>query len=357
LTDLPFQPEEEELLKRIVDKASDFRDFLSNYTNGNQLCRTMEEQPEMLFYLRKIEGAEVLLSYETNLLRQELHKMNPIAPEPPPILSASLSTRKPRPTKQQKLMKELGVERPEDLPPHLRTKTYTRRKTQDGYGPPGTLMPKPSTQSPAPGSASSPGPSHQDPGRSATPVGMPRTASTGNAPPNGPFAPGASVDGPFDGEYAPGNPVSFGTNAPSPMFSPSQEGGPMISAGLTEGTEGTDPSFPTFRSSLGMDVDDDIRNGLAGSNNAAGGVSPGPPAQGSEYDNIFMDMDHDREGDGETSAVNEAVPSLEHEASHASEALEMMASNEEGRDEDVGLQDGEAVSKEFDEFLNGGGDA
>ena len=71
---LPFQPEEEELLRKIVDKAQAFREFLSQYTNGNQLCRTMEEMPEMLFYLRKIEGAEVLLAYETNVFRQELHK-------------------------------------------------------------------------------------------------------------------------------------------------------------------------------------------------------------------------------------------------------------------------------------------
>lgn len=351
LIELPFQPEEEELLKRIVDKAQGFRDFLSTWTNGNQLCRTDAEMPEMLFYLRKIEGAEVLLSYETNLFRQELHKFRPIAPEPPPILSASLSTRKPRPTKQQKLMKELGVEKPEDLPAHLRTKTYTRRKTQDGFAPPGTLMPKPSTQSPAPGSASSPGPSHQGQGRSATPVGMPRTASTGNAPPNGPFGPGANADGPFDVDYSSGNAVGFGVNAPSPMFSPSQEAGPMISAGLTEGTEGADPSFPTFRSSIGMEADDDLRNGLAGSHNVAAGVSPGPAPHASEYDNMFMELDQDREG---APGTNDNVPSLDHEASHASEALEMIASNGEARDEDVGLQDGEAVSKEFDEFLSGG---
>lgn len=361
LVDLPFQPEEEELLRRIVDKAQAFRDFLSNYTNGNQLCRSIEEMPEMLFYLRKIEGAEVLLAYETNHFRQELHKWNPIAPEAPPILNASLSTRKPRPTKQQKLMKELGVERPEDLPPHLRTKTYTRRKTQDAFAPTGTLMPKPSTQSPAPGSASSPGPSHQGQGRSATPSGMPRTASTGNAPSSNAFAPGVmggsnNTDGHFDNDYASANPVGFGANAPSPMFSPAQEQGPMLSAGLAEGAGAADPSFPTFRPSLGLDADDDIRNGLAGAEHPDVG-SPGPPAHSSEYDNMFMEMgDPDREGDADRLAGNEPVANLEHEASHASEALEMMANNEERPDDDVGLTDGETVSKEFDEFLTGDGD-
>lgn len=360
LPDLPFQPEEEELLKRIVDKAQGFREFLSSYTNGNQLCRTIDEMPEMLFYLRKIEGAEVLLVNETNLFRQELHKWQPIAPEAPPILSASLSTRKPRPTKQQKLMKELGVERPEDLPPHLRTKTYARRKIQDDFAPPGTLMPKPSTQSPAPGSASSPGPSHQGQGRSATPVGMPRTASTGNAPAMRAFGPGtmgggANADGAFDSEYASGS--AFGARAQSPMFSPSHEPESMISAGLGEGQPGADPSFPTFRSSLGLDGDDDIRNGLAGSNNAGADASPGPAPHASEYDNMFMEIDDpDREGGGDASGANEAVPGLEHEASHASEALEIMATNGEGRDEDVGLEDGETVSKEFDDFLSGGGE-
>jgi len=74
------------------------------------------------FYLRKIEGADVLLTDETNLLRQELHKWAPVAPEPPRMIEVSLSTRKPRPTKQQKLMAQLGITNPDDLPVHLRPK-------------------------------------------------------------------------------------------------------------------------------------------------------------------------------------------------------------------------------------------
>ncbi|PYH69308.1 putative PHD transcription factor (Rum1) [Aspergillus vadensis CBS 113365] len=126
---LPFQPDEEEILDNIINQATTFRDFLHSFTNA--ACTTTEEVPTLIFYLRKIEGAEVLLAYETNFFRQEIHKWAPVAPEPPPILEQSLSTRKPRPTKQQKIMAQLGVERPEDLPPHLRTKqpNFAKRKS------------------------------------------------------------------------------------------------------------------------------------------------------------------------------------------------------------------------------------
>ena len=40
---------------------------------------------------------------------------------------------------------------------------------------------------------------------------------------------------------------------------------------------------------------------------------------------------------------------MEQEHSHASEALEMIASNEDGAD-DPGLEDGDNVSKHFDDF-------
>ena len=129
---LPFQPEEEDVLQEIISTAHTFRDFMRPYTNP--VMTTPEEVPTQRFYLRKIEGAEVLLSYETNFLRQELHKWVPIAPTAPPVLDQSLSTRKPRPTKQQKLMAELGVSDPSDLPPQFRTKQHTfpkPRKSSD----------------------------------------------------------------------------------------------------------------------------------------------------------------------------------------------------------------------------------
>lgn len=359
--DLPFQPEEEEILRRIVDKAGAFRDFLSQYTNGNQLCRTISEMPEMLFYLRKIEGAEVLLSYETNLFRQELHKWQPIAPEPPPILAQSLSTRKPRPTKQQKLMRDHGVARPEDLPPHLRTKTYTRRKTGDQFMTgSGTLMPKGSPESPAPGSASSKAPGT---GRSATPVGMPRQASTGNAPANGVFDPtlmGGRGNGasPYGSAYATAASGPYPGRSPSPIFSPSVEQGPdglrdpMMAAGLPGGPSNDDrnhdPSFPMFRpAGLGIDADDDLRNGLANMSESGVASVPGEsPAHVPDY-GMFMDINQDPTGDVEPDS--NPVPSMEQEHSHASEALEMIASNEDGAD-DPGLEDGDNVSKHFDDF-------
>lgn len=131
LRELPFQPEEEQILENILNQAIAFRDFIQSFTMA--ACTTTEEVPTLIFYLRKIEGAEVLLAYETNFFRQEIHKWAPVAPEPPPILEQSLSTRKPRPTKQQKIMAQLGIERPEDLPPHLRPKqpTHVKRKSME----------------------------------------------------------------------------------------------------------------------------------------------------------------------------------------------------------------------------------
>ncbi|KAI9370746.1 PLU-1-like protein-domain-containing protein [Aspergillus egyptiacus] len=144
---LPFQPDEEQILDNIINQATSFRDFLHSFTNA--ACTTTEEVPTLIFYLRKIEGAEVLLAYETNLFRQEIHKWQPVAPEPPPILEQSLSTRKPRPTKQQKIMAQLGVERPEDLPPHLRPKqtAVAKRKSIDSQ-PSRPAVLQPATQNP-----------------------------------------------------------------------------------------------------------------------------------------------------------------------------------------------------------------
>ncbi|KAL4804876.1 PLU-1-like protein-domain-containing protein [Aspergillus unguis] len=153
ISGLPFQPDEEQILDNIVNQATSFRDFLQKFTNT--ACATTEEIPTLVFYLRKIEGAEVLLAYETNLFRQEIHKWQPVAPEPPPILEQSLSTRKPRPTKQQKLMAQMGVQNPEELPPHMRPKQTNpaKRKSIDvSRGRPPTLQPA----SQAPGDSSNP---------------------------------------------------------------------------------------------------------------------------------------------------------------------------------------------------------
>jgi len=129
LQGLPFQPEEEKCLTSIIDTAQAFREYLAPYTTSTSgMMSTIEEVPTQRFYLRKLEGADVLLAYESNFFRQELHRLDPHAPEAPPILQESHSTRKPRPTKQQKLMAAHGVETPEELPEHLRTKPSRGKK-------------------------------------------------------------------------------------------------------------------------------------------------------------------------------------------------------------------------------------
>ena len=132
LTALPFQPEEEDVLEDLINAGQDFRDFMKPYTNP--VMSTREEVTTQRFYLRKIEGAEILLAYETNFFRQELHKWVGVAPTAPPMLEMSLSTRKPRPTKIQKEMHRLGITNPDDLPQHLRTKQHSfakQRKSSD----------------------------------------------------------------------------------------------------------------------------------------------------------------------------------------------------------------------------------
>ncbi|KAF5021326.1 hypothetical protein F66182_6626 [Fusarium sp. NRRL 66182] len=123
---LPFQPEEEEVLTKIIDNAQNFRNHIARYCNP--LLSTEAEAETQRFYLRKIEGAEVLLAYETNFFRQELHKWCRVAPEAPPILEQSLSTRKPRPTKLQKMLVEYGVDNPDDLPEQVKGKANSLRR-------------------------------------------------------------------------------------------------------------------------------------------------------------------------------------------------------------------------------------
>lgn len=160
LENLPFQPEEEDCLNNIVDQAANFRDAVAPYMND--LTCTAADLPVQRFYLRKIEGADILLTKETNFFRQQLHKWAPVTEQPPPTIEMSSSTRKPRPTKQQKLMAQMGISNPDDLPDHLKSKTQRARKdsTKDSKAPK-NLQPAPP--------------------ESHTPPGLPRTMSVGNA--------------------------------------------------------------------------------------------------------------------------------------------------------------------------------
>ena len=115
IPDLPFQPEEEETLKNIIEHANNFREHIRPYINP--IMSNPEELTLQRFYLRKIEGAEILLAEETNFFRQELHRWAPVADKPPPVMEISLSTRKPRPTKQQKLMAQMGITVSENADP------------------------------------------------------------------------------------------------------------------------------------------------------------------------------------------------------------------------------------------------
>ncbi|TVY52644.1 Lid2 complex component lid2, partial [Lachnellula cervina] len=149
IPNLPFQPDEEEILSKIVDNAQEFRSHVAPFCNP--VMATADESETQRFYLRKIEGAEILLAYETNFFRQELHKWSPVAPEPPPVLDSSKSTRKPRPTKLQKLMAQHGVDDPEQLPQNVRIKPHQiKRKSSEP-----SSSTRPQALQPAPGRSDS----------------------------------------------------------------------------------------------------------------------------------------------------------------------------------------------------------
>ncbi|ODH52769.1 hypothetical protein GX48_00963 [Paracoccidioides brasiliensis] len=319
IPDLPFQPEEEQVLESIIDQATSFREFVRPLVSSSA-CMTAEEVPTQIFYLRKMEGAEVLLAFETNYFRQEIHKWAPVAPEPPPILEVSLSTRKPRPTKQQKMMAQMGIEKPEDLPLHLRTKQHTfsnKRKSTDshGSGRPPPLQPAPML-------------------RSTTPSGDPRSASTGNAP-----TPTTTLSAPLPTSqhstaFPFSHPFPMSSNDASPSYAPT----PTSSAYLPQVNNVHSPSFdPTSPSShhqvldsslfsppsftrtnplhpQGMGKDDDVDM----DGHMAFGSSPR-----ANMDDIFAEM---------TNQDTEQMEALE--VSHANEALEALrsASNSGARD-------------------------
>jgi histone demethylase JARID1 len=150
LPDLPFQPEEEETLESLINHGTKFREYVAQYINP--MMSSPDELTTQRFYLRKLEGAEILLANEINFFRQELHKWAPVAPSPPPILQMSLSTRKPRPTKQQKLMNQLGITNPEDLPQHLKPKVpYVSKQPKSADPTQPQLQPAPEQSHTPPG--------------------------------------------------------------------------------------------------------------------------------------------------------------------------------------------------------------
>ncbi|KAG9236526.1 PLU-1-like protein-domain-containing protein [Amylocarpus encephaloides] len=202
---LPFQPDEEEILNKIIDNAQEFRNHVSPFCNP--VMATADESETQRFYLRKIEGAEILLAYETNFFRQELHKWSPVAPQPPPVLESSKSTRKPRPTKLQKLMAQHGVEDPDKLPQNLRTKPHTFKRKSSEPSSARTQILQPA------------------PGRSDSGTPTSRTFSIDQTMHHGPILSGISPDHthahPFGGYGAQDSVFSMSSqHATSPAFAP-----------------------------------------------------------------------------------------------------------------------------------------
>ncbi|KAJ4377599.1 hypothetical protein N0V83_000426 [Neocucurbitaria cava] len=206
---LPFQPEEEDTLDSLIDHGTRFREYVAQYINP--MMSSPDELTTQRFYLRKLEGAEILLSDEINFFRQELHRWAPVAPAPPPILQVSLSTRKPRPTKQQKLMNQLGITNPDELPQHLRTKTHQFKRPQDPA--------KPQSLQPAPEQ------SHTPPGEPRRGFGdndyfNPATTSSYNNSPT--FTTDAPLSFGGSSSIAPIDPGLFESSGPAPT-SPMQD--------------------------------------------------------------------------------------------------------------------------------------
>ncbi|KAI1943663.1 hypothetical protein LOZ66_000247 [Ophidiomyces ophidiicola] len=356
IPDLPFQPDEEQILESIIDKATAFRDFIRSFTHST--CTTAEEVPTQIFYLRKIEGAEVLLTFETNYFRQEIHRWAPVAPEPPPILEQSLSTRKPRPTKQQKLMAQLGVERPEDLPLHLRTKYHTfpqkRKSTEPHLARPAPLQPTPLKGSATPVGDHASGST----GSVTTPTTLPSipiSQSTSSFQASNPYTLTAGDNSqPYNS--APGSFLPQDSNAHSPTFAPTSP--PSRHPGLDQSLF-SPPDFNrnnSLRSRSPGDLTKDdpgVSVGLDDTNPF--GSSPRP-----DMDDLFADLtNQDSEPVEEISHANEALEALKTAQNCSSRDRSMSGSNEAlgNPGQENGLLDGLGPSREDtsnsleDEFL------
>ena len=323
---LPFQPEEEDTLADIINTAQDFRDFMRPYINP--MMTTPEEVTTQRFYLRKIEGAEILLAYETNFFRQELHKWAPVAPEAPPVLEMSLSTRKPRPTKQQKMMAQLGIENPDDLPQHLRTKqhSFTKRKNSVSHA----KLPPPLQPAPQ--------------GRSDTPISLAHPmssaySSNSNMQPLPHHGEHPSPAFAFDRHYQPHSPNAqvSPTFANSPPFMQTQPGinSPAFRASSPmQRPPGLDPSLfspdPSFGRNDHIGISASLDSPMKDAFSLVGGSGVHPSSQtldvgSGDVEDMFADLTNhhdDAGGDAEEGLAHMAA------SSHASAALEAMESGD-----------------------------
>lgn len=83
--ELPLLPEELQLLEDAIDRAGKFRGFLRTI-----LAQPLTDIRVARFYLRKLEGAEIMLLSELNTLRSEAHRLQPVAPQAPPLLEGEV---------------------------------------------------------------------------------------------------------------------------------------------------------------------------------------------------------------------------------------------------------------------------
>lgn len=367
LETLPFQPEEEETLASIIDTAQAFRDSIRAYCTHVGL--TGEEITNLRFYLRKVEGADILLAYETNFLRQELHKWAPVAPEAPPLIEQSGSTRKPRPTKQQKLMASLGITNPDDLPAQYKIKPHKRKGSDTGLTKtPATLQPagsSPMSHTPAsmqnstPGAAQprplmhQPNATHQTPSftypHSAPPASAPIVTNAYRDSPL--FAPSSS----FSNHGTPQLHQSHGALSQTPQgyreqTTPRFESNTVNPAHFARDSHPfpshtPPPPAPGFSGS-GMNLDPALFGSSAGASifdkrpGSAGGSPEFTHDQGNNFgsstnsnqlDSIFADMVHD----GDDHAT------LGQDGGHAGEAFAASGQETDGHDEEP-----------LDEFVN-----
>ena len=92
---LRVYPRQLPILESIIQTGNFFRDHLTPFMDENRQFN-IEEADILRFYLRKLEGAEILLRDETNFFRRKLHKLCPMAPSTPELIGESKATRKPR---------------------------------------------------------------------------------------------------------------------------------------------------------------------------------------------------------------------------------------------------------------------
>ncbi|KAF4555221.1 PLU-1-like protein [Elsinoe fawcettii] len=353
LEKLPFQPDEEECLSQVINTAQTFRDFIQPIVNP--VTVTPEEVSTMRFYLRKVEGADLLLSYETNFLRQELHKWAPVTDDPPPTIEHSGSTRKPRPTKIQKLMAQYGVSNPDDLPEEHRQKPGTKRRITEALEQltkrQQSLPIKPAggagyaAHQAAYGIAPGVSPGLPSGGQSGSPsaLGSVTGGSVGAGSPPAPSAPSVATPttggGPaFTYESSPAPRAAGGINMNASGFGDRTLYGPSSAFG--RGAEESTPQSATRTTNLdpalfGPGPSPGPSPG-AGVGLSAGGVATeqlSSPGRDEEQERrMFADMVQDQEDGQEGAAAKEAVEEM------AKKAAEMVGKKKEdgkGKEEEV----------------------